>query len=386
MPMNENPDKRKRGKRRLIGIAGSFLSLIVLIYIAVMLISGRQSELFRFINSSSDRTAIVMADEYHFDVGRNRVFADLDGAVAAAGTLGIQVLDAGGSETLRDSFRMTEPVIKALEGRAVTFDIGGTDLRVFNDTGIIASIEAEGVVVSASINRNGWTAVCSQREAGTLKGVVAVYNSSGKLAYRVNMVTGYVLSAALSPDNKSLAILNLTDAGSRITFYNLDSEDAVRVYEMPGRLLLDIRYLTDGNVLAISTESLLVVDKNNEGGLYYLFTDRRLGGFVLDGDFITLYLLDYGVGHRGRLVTIGEDGSILGEIETDREIISLSSNDGILSVLRSDGLVFYDTTLVELQTSANSASVAGATIVLSLNGGYALVAGDHSAIVIRIES
>ena len=384
--MNGNPDKKKRGMRRLIGIAGSFLSLVVLIYIAVMLISGRQSELFRFFRPSSDRGPVVMADEYHFDVGSNRAFASLNGSIAAAGSLGIQVLDAGGNETLRDSFRMSEPVIRVQEGRAVAFDIGGTGLRVFSGTESIASIDAEGAVISASINRNGWVAVCSQQEPDTSKGVVTVYNNRGTAVYRVTMAmtSGYVLSAELSPDNKSLAILNITDNGSSIKFFNLNSEEAIRAFELPDRLLLGIRYLADGNVLAISTQSLLVVDKNNESGLYYMFTDRRLGGFVFDDGFITLYLLDYGVGHRGRLVTLGEDGSILGEIETDREIVSLSSNGELLNVLRSDGVVFYNTSLEELRTAATSASVAGATMVLTLSDGYALAAGDHSAVVVKL--
>ena len=377
-------EKPKKKRRRLIGLACSFVSLVVLIYVAVMLLSGRQSELFRFFSPSSGRGSVVMADEFHFDVGRNRVFADLNGSLAAAGTLGIQVLDAGGDETLRDSFRMSEPVIIAQEGRAIVFDIGGTDLRVFSDTEIIASIDADGTVVSASINRNGWVTVCSQQEPGTTKGIVMVYDSGGNLAYRVNMVLGYVLSAALSPDNKSLAILNLTDDGSRITFFNLNSENTSRVFELTDRLFLDIRYLSNGSVLAISTESLIIVDKNNESKLYYVFSDRRLGGFVLDDGFIALYLLDFGVGHRGRLVTLGEDGSILGEIETNREIISMSSNGELLSVLRSDGLVFYNTALEELRASMDSASVAGATKVLSLHDGYALAAGDHSAVVIQL--
>jgi len=199
MSGEEQPDKKKRrlpGKRRrLIRIAGSVISLALLTFIAITLITGRQSGLLRFFGFFSDRTSAEIAGEYHFDVGRGRVFAELNGALAAAGTMGIQVLDAAGGETLRDSFRMTSPAVCASEGRAVAFDINGPAARVFSKTEIIASIDIDGSIVSASINRNGWFAVCSQ-EGGTSRGAVTVYNDEGRDVYRVNLATGYVLSAA----------------------------------------------------------------------------------------------------------------------------------------------------------------------------------------------
>jgi len=378
-------EKPKNKRRRLIGIVCSLLSLTILTYIAIMFISGRQSEMFRFFGLFSSHEPVKMADEYHFDVGRNRTFADLDGSLAAAGTLGIQVLDTEGRETLRDSFRMSNPAICAQEGYAIAFDISGTAVRVFSGEEIITSIKADGAIISASINRNGWVSVCTQ-EGGTSKGVVTVYNAGGAAVYRVNLATGYVLSAVLTPDNKSLAILNLTDDGSRITYYSLNSKDVDRVFDLPDRLIFEICYLPGGDVLAISTDSLLIINKNNEGKELYGFADSRLGGYATGNGFIAIYLLDYGVGHSGRLVTLKEDGNILAEIETDREIVSLSSSDGYLAVLRSDGFALYNTTLDEIPVLLEPAAAAGATKVLALGNGNSLAGSDHSAVVIRIES
>jgi len=323
----------------------------------------------------------VTADEYHFDVGRSRVFADLGGSLAAAGTLGIQILDAGGSETLRDSFRMSSPAISARDGRAVAFDIGGTSVRVVNGTGIVASIETNGAIVSASINRNGWFCVCTQ-ESGGSRGIVRAYDDRGRGVYEVNMATGYVLSAALSPDNRSLAILNLADDGSRITFYSLNSENADRVFSLPGQLIIDMWYLPGGDLLAVSTESLVIAGRDNESAELYGFSGRRLGGYAFNGSFIALHLLDYGVGHRGRLVTLVDTGQLLGEIETDTEIISMSAGDGYLAVLRNDNLVLYDDALNKLQQSGKAVSTAGSSKVLAMGDGTTLAAGDHSAVVI----
>ena len=384
MLMNENPKKMKRGRRRLIRFVCSLLSIVVLTYIAVTLISGRSLELFSIFGNNSDRRQVEMADEYYFDVGRNRVFADLGGSPVAAGTLGVQVLDAGGDEVFRDSFRMSYPAISALGGRAVVFDISGTSLRVLSKTEIIVSLETGGPIVSASINQNGWIAVCTQETVGS-KGLVTVYNNEGRAEYKVNFARGYVLSAQLSPDNRSIVILNLTDDGSRFSFYNLSSEEVERVFDLPGVLILDMRYLASGEVRAISKDALMIVGNNNASAEIYRFDGRFLGGYSLDGGFLVLHLLDYNVGHSGCLVTIGEDGSLLGEMETDKEIVSMSVGGGYLAILHNDGIVFYSADLEELPMVEESAFAAGTAKVLAIGEGAALAAGDHSAMVFRID-
>ena len=377
-------NERPRSKwRRLIRIVCSLVSLAVLTYIAVSLISGRGLGLSWFPDLFSTREPIEMADEYDFDVGRGRVFADLGGSLAAAGTLGVQVLDAGGGETLRDPFRMVCPAIDARNGLAIAFDIGGTDVRAFSKSDIIASVTADSAIISASINRNGWFCVCTQ-EGGGFKGAATVYNNKGGEVYKVRMASGYVLSAALSPDNKSLSVLNLTDGGSRVTFYNLNSENPDNSFDLPGGLIIDILYLSSGDLLVVSTDALISIDKHWEGRTLYEFSGRILSKYTLADDFSAIHLLDYGVGYRGLLVTLGEGGNLLGELTTDREVISMSAGGGYLTILQNDGLVFFNSRLEELPHLENPGSTIGAAQVLSLDNGAALAAGDHSAVVFRL--
>ena len=376
-------EKPKFKRRRLIGAVCSLASLTVLTYIAIALISGRGLSLSWVKGIFSKNAPVEFADEYNFDVGRERVFAILNNSIASAGTLGIQVLDAGGSNTLRDPFRMSIPAIDAQEGRAIAFDIGGTAARVFSDTDFIASIETSSAIISASINRNGWFCVCAQESAG-YKGAVTVYNSKGVEAYKVRLASGYILTAALSPDNKTLAILNFTDGGSCITFYNLNSEDAANTYFLPDGLIIDIMYLSGGDLLAVSKDSLITIDKNGADRELYGFSGGILSGYALTGGFIAVHLLDYGVGYNGRLVTLGVNGDIIGELAINREIISMSTGGELLAILRSDGLIFYDSHLDEIPQHGEPGAAIGATKVLVLTGDAALAAGDHSAVVIRV--
>ena len=370
-------------KRRLLGIVFPLAFVAVLTFIAITLIFGQGQGFSGLTGLFGNRSAAEPAGEYHFDVGRNRVFANLGGSLAAAGSLGIQVLDNSDTETLRDLFRLSSPAIKAAEEWAIAFDIGGTAVRAFTEKRVSASLEAGGAIVSATINKNGWFVVCTQ-ESKAFKSIVTAYDSSGREVYKISLATGYALSAVLSPDNRKLAVLNLTDDGSKITLYSLNSEAPDSEYNYEDGLILEIRNLPDGIILAVATDSLIIVDADGVGTVFFGFDGSRLGGYMLGEDFITLHLLDYGVGYRGRIVTLDDAGRLLGGIVTDREVISMSSGGGYLAILKSDGSMFFDAELNQFQPVEESTTIAGATQVISLGDRLVFAAGDHFAVVFRI--
>jgi len=379
-------ERPKRKWRRLVGIAFSVISLAALTYLAIALITGNRPDFSRMTGLFSSRAPVQTADEYDFDVGRERVVADLGGPLAAVGTLGLQVLDGNGNETLRDPFRAAFPAINAVNGRAVAFDIGGSIVRVFDDTQVITALNADGEVVSASINRNGWFCVSTQEGVGH-RGVATVYNDKGNAVYKVNLASGYALSAVLSPDNKSLAVLNLTEGGSRITFYQgLNKQDPDSSFDLPGGLILDIKYLSNGSLVAISADALFEIDRSGASGILYEYYDKRINAYSFSDDFIVLHLLDYGVGYGGRLVMLDGEGTLLGELATDREIISMSLGGGCLAILRNDGLKLYDMELNELTLAGENDMAAGAGRILALSSGAALAVGEYSAIVVRADT
>ena len=370
--------------RRFFGTVFSIASLAILTYVAIALIFGVSLDFQTLTSLLRPRVPVAMADAYSFDVGRDRVFADTGDFLAAAGTLGAQVLDMGGNEVLRYPFRMSHPAIYASNGQAIVFDIGGYAVRLFRGGRLVASVNKRGAVVSASVNRNGWFCVSTQ-EGGGYSGLATVYSSNGNAVYEVFKGTGYILSAILSPDNRTLAVLRLTSLGSRVTLYHgLDKEEADSAFYLPGGLIIDIHFLPGGNLLAIAKDSLILIDMNGHGTEIFSFSGGRLGKYAIDGDNITLHLLDYGIGHSGRLVRLSQDGALLAQVLTDREIISLSPRDGYLAVLRSDSLVFYDSELEELSASGEHESPVGSSVVLALGDGTALAAGDHSAVLFRV--
>jgi len=362
------------------------VSLVLITGIIIIIVSNNCSGSSSRPGIFPGREPVVTTDEFNFDVGRSRTFANMNGSVAAAGSLGIQVLDPTGSETLRDSFRMTQPALISYATGCISFDIGGHAVRVFDTSKILSSFETEGIIVSASINNNGWFCVVTQRGGG-IRGTVTVYNDTGARVFELDMRTGYALSAVLSHDNKNLAVLNLTETGSRITFYHdIDSEeDPYYFFDLPGGLIIDISYFPNNDVLVVSTDLLFVVTGHGESRALYPYHDKRLGAYTHTDDFIALHIYDYGLGYHGRIVTLSSDGTVLGESATDREVLSMSTVGRSLVVLKNDGVIFYNDELNEFHAYAGYLSAAGSSHVLAILEDTALATSDSSAIVFRRE-
>ena len=368
----------------IIRIIITLAFLAILIFITITLISGRGLNFDWITNLFSSNEPIEPVEELFFNIGRNRAFADIENAVAAVGSLGIQVINYGGVETLRESLPMSTPVINSQGNYAIAFDIGGTEARVFNSNGIVASVSTNGPIVSASINRNRWFTIDSQEGEG-FRGTTSVYNNDGNLVYRVSLSSGYILSSALSFDNSRLAILNLTDFGSRVTFYNdLSKEYDDGFFDFPNGLIFDIRFLENGDLLAVSTQSLILIDPYDAWGWeIFSFSGMRLGGYAIGEDYIALHLLDFGIGHRGKLIIIDLFGNLFGEIATERELISMSLGRDSLSVMFSDGPVLLDRSLNVIPTVYDITSASGVSQILTLSNDTTLVAGDRFALVLK---
>ena len=376
----------KEEKRRFPALVLILVIIAVFTAVAIFLIISHIIGPSFLSDIFSPRLQEITAEEFSFDIGRAKMFASFDNSIAAAGTLGIKVLGTDGIETLRDSFRMNQPAIANSENYYIAFDIGGSSVRIFTGTHVISSLEANGTVVSASVNKNGWFCVVTQ-DGGGYRGVVTVYNHYGSDVFRAHIGSGFVLSAELSPDNKHLAILSFTETGSRITFYdNIDSEDEPTYrFDYSGGLIIDFTHLSNGEILAVSADLLFTVDSQGNRNVLYSYHDNRLGGYAYDNDFIALHLYDYGIGYQGRLVALLADGTILGEVSLEREVLSISAAGQSFVILKTDGVAFFTNELDEYSMTAESLSAAGANRILALRGDVALATSDNSAVILRRE-
>lgn len=373
---------KPKKKRRLLKAAGSVLLLAFISVAAAILVTNNGKLSIEGIGRLfSGKGSEMEAAVFSFDAGAGSVFADLNGGLAVGAGSGLQVFDAGANKMFGEAFEMKSPAISTNGDVSAIYDIGGKTLKLFDLYGVTKSISTEGKIISASINKSGWLALCTQ-ETGGIKGRVTVYNKNKSEAFYWDSAKGYILSAAVSPDNKSLAVLTLNDEGSRIVFFSLNSPDEKGACTLPGEIALDIRYLGDGRVLAINSGALGIVKPDGSADILIDYADQYLKGYSVDGDgFTALVLSDYMVGDQGSVLTVDQNGNVLGTMETSRKIVSISAKGEYLAVLYSDGLTIYDRNLKEY---AHFDDTVGAEQTMMRQDGKAFLITSHSASVCSI--
>lgn len=367
----------KKSKNTLTKTLFSIAVIAAVVLCVLAFIAGREGLSF---SGAVDAVASVFTggagvDEFYYENADGSVFAEVDGGIAEASSMGLRYIDSSGEETQIGSFAMGQPVLLSNGSRAVLYDAGGKDVCVFDKEGVVMDINSETAVISASLNKKGWLTLCEQAKG--YNGAVRVYNSRGTPVYEWYSGSGYVLSAALSPDSKNLVVLTVTKEGSELVFFALNSTEEQARYKLPDALMLDVCFMDNNSAAAVTDSMWLLVDKDGEQQASYDFEGKFLNRFSMDGNgYTTIVLSDYQVGAYMEILTISKKGKIMGELQTERGIADLSVRGKYIAVLFSDGLGIYDNKMKERAVWTEDT---GGTGVLTKSNGDAIVVGTYSA-------
>lgn len=281
-------------------------------------------------------------DGWSLEGGSGDVFSISGNSLASASSTGLTVYSTDGDILLQELVSMQTPALACSDGVIAAWDIGGTELRIARNDAV-EQIEVTNKLISVRVNDAGWFTVTAE-EPG-YKGLVTVYDDSLTAVYAWYAGSGYPLSAQLSPDCKSLAVLTASEDGAQLRFFQLDSEDEQGVYASGNELLNDIYWLDNGTVCALGSTHAVFLDSVGAETASYDFGGLYLTDYDFGGDFITLALTEYISGSAARLVTLDSKGKELGSTELEGELLALDTSDGRVAALLADSVKMYSDNL-----------------------------------------
>lgn len=375
----EKRKKKKRGyARRIIAAAAT----LVIIAAAVTLFLYRDkltSEGLRGLFGGESAAVDTSGAAYAYEAGSNEVFAAAGNGLAIASGSGMQLLDSDGYTVTKQIFSLSAPAVAASGVNCAFYDVGGTTLRVADFGGTITNLDSPEPIISVSVNDNGWLAVVTEERGH--KGLVTVYDAELSPVYMWHSGSAYVLSARISPDNKSMAALTVNAEGGGVSIFSLSSEEPTAVFEARGELLIDLCYISQNRLCALSESRALFLDAKLEEQGSYDFAGRYLTDYNMDGNgFVALLLGKYRSGNAGTLVTLGQDGSLTGQLDIQRDLVSLSASGSRLLAYYSDELVLYSP---ELERQGSREDVVGLKGALLRDKGDCLLLSSYSAEVLK---
>lgn len=379
-------EKRPNRLLRLL----AFLLTVALVLGAVVLIVNYDKLNFDYIKRwfsyrSLSRTDSGQAESFPFDGDSSSTFASLNGDLLVCSTTGVRLYSASGQVYVDRTVVMEHPVAVAAGDTALAYDAGGRTLLVCRDREEAFSLElGEGEqILSADVNQNGWMVIVTQLSG--YKGVVTVYDSQFQAKMQVSLSSRFVMDAALSPDNQTVALLTmgLTDGTftSQAEFYPISgstSEDAApqTSTQVGSEVILEMTWDADG-LWALGENSVYHLDSKGNLSGSYSYAGRYLKGYALEGDGTAVLLLGkYRAGSTAELVVVDDQGGEQAVMAMEEQVLSISAAGRYVGVLTADRLDIFDQELNLYNTLDGTQS---ARKVLQRSDGSVLLIGNSTA-------
>lgn len=379
-------EKPKKKRRRLRGFLTFFLTLVVVLAV-VMLAAYRDGTGFdvlrRYLNYGSveDLGGEVI---YHYDVSSDNRFAALGDKLVVLSDTALRILDADGGEVWSASVRMEAPALSQGGGRAVAYDVGGLELYVVDQKGEVLHLTAgeEEPFIAATLNEKGWLAVTAETRG--YKGCVSVYDQEMDLVGEFKFSRRFVLDAYVADDCASLAAVTLGQESSvfvsNVGLYDLTKAGEAELtaeYDVSDGLVAFIGQ--QGDRLVTVSDTCLTYADTKGGTVSYSYGGAYLRDYDLSGDgFAVLLLNRYQSGSVGRLVTVDTEGTELGSLDVNEEVLSVSASGRYLAVLYADRLIVYNQSL-QVYASLNGTDYAK-EVLMRTDGSILLLSSESAGL------
>ena len=379
-PQEEKPRRVAKRRRRPLLVLLAVAAVLAGIVTAAVLLdrSGFDGLRRSVIYAKAVKDENGCAQLYRYNSDQSGHFASLDGSLVSVSMHQLTVLDEKNRTLYDESVKFQTPSLQSRGGRAVAYDVGGTEVYVLSDKGLVYKLDCAGEVLNASLNQKGWlTVVCG--ESGC-KAAVRVYDAEGEAVFAFRSSDRFVMTAALSADSRTLAAVTLGQENgvfaSYVVFYRVNSDKEAGRCTLRGSVVYDLTAAGSG-FCAVTEEQLCFLSGDgvmtaayDYGGDYL----RRVS--VSDDGYAAVLLGRYRTGTQHRIVTVNGEGKELAALEIDAEVASLSAAGRYVAVLTGEELVIYDK---QLKPCAQLQEVSQAREVLMRSDGSAVLAGSMAA-------
>ena len=319
------------------------LTLLVLVLAALVFLYRDKLSPAQLNPQSEDLADLLSASApFTYEAGSRQQFALMGDHLAIASSTGLQLLDGDGVTVAREVFSMTNPAVCATKSTCAFYDVGGFTLRAYHK-GEFVNLEQENEIISVSVNSSGYYTVAGFKTG--YKGSVTVYNPSLSPIYRWDSGNGYLIDAALSPDNRTLAILCAEATGSVVRLFRTDSEEESSSISLPNELAFKLSFEAGGNFCLLSESNFYVYNPAGRQLSSRAFGEDVLVNYILTEELWTLAFSKYVSVSETNLLSFNGSGKEIGALTLADEPLSLSAQGSKLLALSASSLSLYNSDL-----------------------------------------
>ena len=221
-------------------------------------------------------------------------------------------LNGEGAEVARYTCTYAEPLVRTEGKYVLVAEQGAKRLQLTTRNKVEYELKTEQKIRTVSLNAKGQFAVLTDGPQGYVV-QMTVYDKSGKVLYTRNS-NRTVTDVVLSPDGTTLSAVSVGaidgTLNTRLEVYSTSSAspDAQCTYQAENDLLYRAAYLSDGTLVAVGEQSVVLMNTADGGVSLYTPEGMHVLGYAVGGDTLALALRPYGATAGGRAVVLSSGG------------------------------------------------------------------------------
>lgn len=337
---------------------------------------------FSYMGTEQDETGET--EPFEYARGSENCFAALGKNLVFVSNKEVVVYDYDGGTLYQRDLQLETPMLDVGTAMAAAYDIGGSNLLVFNEKGekMNLTLDSGLGIYSASFNDADWLAVTAQKKSQ--KGCVMVYNSNMEKVFEFDSASRFVIGAYVTEDCKYMVAetLGQTDGTfvSQMVVYKLDSEEQYAAFDVADAMVLSVDSVS-GQTVCIADNQTVFASVDGQVSAAYSYPLPYLREYSADGDgYVTLVLNRYRAGANGQLVTLNSGGEVMAQTDISEEILDLSAAGRYIAVLYADRLVIYNKDLTEYGTFSEIGTTQ--SVCMCADGSVWLISEDEIGLLI----
>jgi len=346
-PLAQDPQTRRIRQLRKMRL---LLLLALLLAIAVSLYAFRDDirDAWDRYRAEQQLSQAEDGSRLYFDADASNVYVRFGSSLAVLSQTRFMVYDAVGNIQYSTQVIHDRPAMAVADDCIALYSRGCTTVTLADRNSIRGTVEVSGAIVDAQITASGAMAITHGDER--YRSVVSVYNNRQKLVYEWKTSEYYVLTAALSPDGKTLTAVAMGQENAefrcRLLFFRTDQEQRQAEYQTGAQLIYSLYYMDSGTLCAVGDTGTLVLSTDGELLRQYDYGNYELTACSQSGHLCVLALVDANTGISSRLVTLSKDEEPI-EAETG-EVRDLSVCGDYVAILHTEGVELRRTDLSEV--------------------------------------
>lgn len=384
-PQEDAPRRVRRHKRpsrrKLMYLAAAVAAVLCVVLLAALLDTTAFDGLRRSLTyARAEKDETGCAQLYHYAGDRSSRFASLEGSLLIATNSQLLLMQEDGQVIDSQAVKWNSCAVVQTEHYAAAYDIGGSEVYLFNAQGLVYQISCGGELLAVTLNPDGCLAA-TINERG-YKAAVEVYDEHGLKVFTFHSSDHFLMTASVSKNGRELAAVAMGQEDgsfeSSLLLYKLDQEQSYASCDLSGVAVYDLG-LVGSRYCAVAEDALYLIDRSGRAVGSYDYGSGVLRRCSLGGNgYAALLLGRYKIGSQLRLVTVDDEGQELASLDLDGDVLSLSACGRYVAVLFADRLVIYNKNLKEY---AVLEGVSSASEVLMRSDGSAVLAGSAAASV-----